>query len=58
MNWHNHKLVGGWHVDHKKPFDAFKNQNLENIETQKKIMNYKNLQPMWGDLNQKKGAKY
>ena len=58
MNWQNHKLVGGWHVDHIKPFDSFKNENLEDIEVQKKIMNYTNLQPLWGDVNQKKGSKY
>ena len=58
MNWQNHKLVGGWHVDHIKPFDSFKNENLEDIEVQKNIMNYTNLQPLWGDVNQKKGSKY
>jgi len=53
MTWKNH-AKNGWHVDHIMPMASFKNEDLNNIEVQKKIMHYTNLQPMWAEENIKK----
>ena len=52
MSWNNY---GEWHVDHIKPCAKF---DLSEEEQQKKCFNYKNLQPLWGEDNLKKGDKY
>jgi protein-arginine kinase activator protein McsA len=57
MSWNNYGLKG-WHVDHKIPFGAFKKYDVTKEETQKKIMELNNLQPMWGDQNRSKSNKY
>ena len=52
MSWKNH---GDWHIDHKKPIWAFIQQGIKDP----KIINALcNLQPMWGEENQLKGAKW
>lgn len=52
MSWAIH---GEWHIDHKKPIAAFLAQGI----TDPKIINSLcNLQPMWGEENQTKGAKW
>ena len=56
MSWKNHTR-NGWHVDHITPMDHFKKEDLTKIETQKKIMHFTNLQPMWSEENQKKSNK-
>lgn len=52
MSWDN---VRDWHIDHKKPCVLF---DLTNEQQQKECFNWKNLQPLWGIDNLKKGAKY
>jgi hypothetical protein len=54
MNWKNHGFYG-WHIDHIKPCALF---DLTKEEEQLKCFNYKNLQPLWGIDNIKKGKKY
>ena len=56
MTWDNYGR-GGWEVDHKMPIDSFKDQDITSLETQKKIMHYTNLQPMWGNENKAKSNK-
>jgi len=56
MTWDNYGR-GGWEVDHKIPIDSFKDQDITSLETQKKIMHYTNLQPMWGNENRAKSNK-
>ena len=56
MTWDNYGR-GGWEVDHKMPIDSFKDQDITSLETQKKIMHYTNLQPMWGNENRAKSNK-
>jgi hypothetical protein len=56
MTWDNYGR-GGWEVDHKMPIDSFKDQDITLLETQKKIMHYTNLQPMWGNENRAKSNK-
>jgi len=51
MTWNNHGL---WHVDHIIPCVAF---DLTKPEQQRTCFHYKNLQPLWGIENIKKGAK-
>lgn len=51
MTWENY---GKWHVDHKIPCAEF---DLRDPDQQLVCFNYKNLQPLWGPDNQKKGAK-
>lgn len=51
MCWENY---GQWHIDHILPCCSFK---LEQEEDQKKCFNYKNLQPLWGKENLKKGGR-
>lgn len=57
MTWQNHSLKG-WHIDHVKPFYAFKHLDINKLEVQKEIMNYKNLQPLWAEANIKKSSKF
>ena len=56
MTWNNHSNKG-WHIDHIIPFESFKKEDLNDIELQKKIMHYTNLQPLWAEENLKKGGK-
>ena len=56
MTWDNYGRKG-WEIDHIKPISSFKLEDLSLIETQKKIMHYKNLQPMWGFENREKSDK-
>lgn len=49
MTWENY---GKWHVDHKIPLASAKNE-----EELYNLFHYTNLQPMWAEENQKKGAK-
>ena len=56
MTWNNHSNKG-WHIDHIIPFESFKKEDLNDIEIQKKIMHYTNLQPLWAEENLKKGGK-
>jgi len=51
MNLENY---GKWHVDHIIPVDSF---DLSKEEERKLCFNYKNLQPLWGPDNLKKGSK-
>jgi hypothetical protein len=51
MTWNNHGL---WHIDHIIPCVAF---DLTKPVHQKTCFHYKNLQPLWGIENIKKGAK-
>ena len=52
MSWENYG-TGGWQIDHIKPSSSF---NLTNIEEQKICFNRNNLQPLWAEENQAKGA--
>jgi len=54
MTWENY---GKWHVDHIKPMSLFKFKNSEDKEFQE-CWSLKNLQPLWGEDNLSKGAKY
>jgi hypothetical protein len=55
MNWSNYGLgKGKWHIDHKVPLTWF---NIENDNCVKLACNYKNLQPLWGEDNIRKGNK-
>lgn len=51
MTWENY---GTWHVDHIMPCDAY---DLRDTAQQMACFNYKNLQPLWGSENVRKGAK-
>lgn len=50
MSWANY---GKWHVDHRAPCAEF---DLRDPAQQKLCFNYKNLQPLWGPENIRKGA--
>ncbi|WP_313666118.1 hypothetical protein [Shinella sp.] len=52
MDWSNH---GEWHVDHKKPIAAFLAQGITNPRIINALCN---LQPMWREENQAKGAQW
>lgn len=54
MSWENHGLYG-WHIDHKKPCDAF---DLTEPDQQKLAFHYTNLQPLWATENLSKGSKW
>ncbi len=56
MTWNNNSNKG-WHIDHIISFESFKKEDLNDIELQKKIMHYTNLQPLWAEENLKKGGK-
>lgn len=49
MTWAN---MGKWHIDHIVPCSAF---DLSKPENQQRCFNYKNLRPMWGSANIRKG---
>ena len=49
MTWAN---MGEWHIDHIVPCSAF---DLSKPENQQRCFNYKNLRPMWGSANIRKG---
>ena len=51
MTWDNHTLHG-WHIDHIIPLDSGKTK-----EEYVKLWHYKNLQPLWCDVNWSKGKK-
>lgn len=51
MSWDNHD-IDGWHIDHIVPLSKAK--NADDIY---KLMNYKNLQPLWAAENIKKSNK-
>jgi len=54
MSWDNYG-VHGWHVDHRKPCDAF---DLSDPDEQIQCFHYTNLQPMWGPENCSKSNKF
>lgn len=49
MSWDNH---GDWHIDHVVPLASAKTESQLT-----KLLNYKNLQPLWAFDNLSKGAK-
>lgn len=51
MSWNNY---GTWQIDHIKPCSSF---NLSYPEQQAICFHYSNMQPLWKEDNQKKGAK-
>jgi len=53
MSWANYGYRG-WHVDHIRPCASF---DLTNERDRRECFNYKNLRPMWGVENIRKGAK-
>ena len=62
MNWNNYgKKIHGkkntWEIDHTIPYNHFKDEDLSNIDVQKKINHFTNLQPMWAEENRSKGGK-
>ena len=52
MSWDN---IAEWHLDHIKPCSSF---DLTDLSQQKECFFYKNLQPLWGVDNLKKGSQY
>ena len=50
MSWKNHSLKG-WHIDHIKPINKF---DLSKPSELKRCFNYKNLQPLWAEVNVRK----
>lgn len=53
MAWDNYGYRG-WHVDHIRPCASF---DLRDPEQQRLCFHYTNLQPLWAEENQQKGAK-
>lgn len=53
MTWDNYGR-NGWHVDHVKPLAWF---DLSDPRQFAAAMHYTNLQPLWGRLNESKGAR-
>lgn len=51
MSWENY---GEWHIDHIVPCSSF---DLTDPKQQEDCFNFKNLQPLWGWENSKKGSK-
>jgi len=51
MSWGNHGLYG-WHIDHIIPLSSAKTE-----EKVYELCHYTNLQPLWAEVNLKKGAK-
>ncbi len=51
MTWENY---GEWHIDHKRPCALF---DMSDPAQQRECFGYKNLQPLWGEDNQSKGAR-
>jgi len=54
MTWKNHGF-NGWHIDH---IDEICSYDLHKGADQKKVFNYKNLQPLWARENWKKRSLY
>ena len=52
MSWEN---TGEWHIDHVRPCTSF---ILSESEQQQVAFNWRNLQPLWGAENIKKGDEY
>lgn len=52
MSWDNY---GKWEIDHIKPFAAF---DLVEEQELYRVMNYKNLQPLWVAENRRKSTFY
>lgn len=52
MSWDNH---GKWHIDHIMPLSKF---DLTDPMQARIAGNYKNLRPLWGYLNLKKGGRW
>lgn len=52
MTWENRRL---WHVDHIRPCASF---DLRDPAQQKACFHYTNLQPLWKEANQAKGAMF
>ena len=50
MSWDNWSTTG-WHIDHRIPLSWF---NLENENCRKLAFSYKNLQPLWSEVNLEK----
>lgn len=50
MSWNNY---GKWHIDHIYPLSKIDLSQESNI---RKVMNYKNLQPLWASDNVRKSA--
>ena len=50
MSWDNY---GEWHIDHIVPLVS-----ADNDEELEALFYYKNIQPMWAELNLRKGASY
>lgn len=59
MSWDNYGVykngIRTWHIDHIKGCANF---NLSNPNEQKICFNWKNLQPLWADINISKGSTY
>jgi hypothetical protein len=53
MSWDNYGYKG-WHIDHKRPCASF---DLSKENDQAECFNYKNLAPMWGIENIRKGCR-
>ena len=52
MSWDNY---GEWHVDHIRPCASF---DLSDEGQQKECFHWRNLQPLWGIENIKKGDQW
>lgn len=52
MSWENYNYRG-WHIDHRDPVAL---ADLSDPDQQKKCFHYTNLQPLWREVNQSKGA--
>ena len=52
MSWETHGKHG-WHIDHRKPIDAFVKDGVTSIRTINMLCN---LKPMWGPENMSKGS--
>jgi len=53
MSWDNY---GEWHVDHIIPICVMRN-NIDDTDHVDEILNFKNLQPLWGSDNISKGGR-
>jgi hypothetical protein len=51
MSWSNY---GSWHIDHIVPISS---ADLTNRDEALRVLNFKNLQPLWAHENVKKGAR-
>lgn len=53
MSWENYGTL--WHIDHIRPCSSF---DLTDVEEQKRMNHFTNLQPLWAEENRKKGDTY